>query len=190
MIGPFPYGVLPNSTHLSVRERDIWGAFMRANPLPDAKCFYDVEVGNIRGSTEGLKPEWEKNAQYLGKYKIDVVVETPLWVCVIEVKGEATTKALGEIWLYDELLREAWDIKKPVLNWIVTDEEMPNIRAVCEKEGVELRVVALSPASTTPIETTQLEIPQERSLDVPVGAQQKSLQPSETILETPNKSTP
>lgn len=155
MIGPFPYGVLPNSTHLSKRENAIWSAFMRANPLPDAKCFYDVEVGGMRGSVDGLKPEWAKNAQYLGKYKIDVVLETPTWLCVIEVKGEATTKALGEIWLYDDLLQAEWKIEKPVLNWIVTDEEMPNIRAVCEKEGVELRVVSMA----LPPETNR-EIPQ------------------------------
>lgn len=143
MIGPFPFAAAPNRCHLSVRERRIWDVFVQQNPGYFTKVWYDVEVGGMRGTTQGLKPEWEKNAQYLGRYKIDVVGEHPDFLAVVEVKGEATTKALGELWLYDDLLKEEWTISKPVRCICLTDEEMPNIRATLEKEGYELVVVTL-----------------------------------------------
>jgi hypothetical protein len=142
MIGPYQYGTIPNRTHLSERERSIWAAFMEQYPGFFEHVWYDVEVGGMRGGTDGLKPQWAQNAKYLGRYKIDVVGEHKDYIAVVEVKGEATTKALGEIWLYDDLFKQEWDTQKPVRNIIVSDEEMPNIRAACEKEGVELLVVS------------------------------------------------
>lgn len=167
MIGPFQFAAAPNRCHLSVRERRIWDAFVKQNPGFFTKVWYDVEVGGMRGTTQGLKPEWEKNAQYLGRYKIDVVGEHTDFLAVIEVKGEATTKALGELWLYDDLLKEEWTISKPVRCICLTDEEMPNIRTTLEKEGYELVVVTLpysqSVPSTNPTDTSDTQ-PTEKEL--------------------------
>lgn len=140
MFGPFKYGTLPVRTHLSAKERAVWAAFMQQYPAFCDKIWYDVECGGMRGGTDGLKPEWSDNAKYLGRYKIDVVGETDKSLFIFEVKGEATTKALGELWLYDDLLREEWHITKPIRCICITDEEMPNIRQSLEKEGYELIV--------------------------------------------------
>lgn len=158
MRGPYPYELQSQYPHLSKAEAEIWSRFITAYPDAFKQCWYDVEVGQCRPSTEELKPEWEQNRAYLGKYKIDVVAENDEFWCVIEVKKEATTKAMGEVWLYDELFRAEWNPKKPVLNYIVTDTEMPNIRAICEKEGVQLYVVPSLPIGTEdtlPIPTEQ-----------------------------------
>lgn len=141
MRGPYKYELQSSYPHLSKAEAEIWNRFVVTYPDAFKQCWYDVEVGKCRPSDEKLDPEWEKNRQYLGKYKIDVVAENDEYICVIEVKKEATTKALGEIWLYDELFAKEWNVKKPVLNYIITDTEMPNIREVCEKEGVQVYVV-------------------------------------------------
>lgn len=143
MFGPYAYGTMPNRTHLSERERAIWAAFMRAYPEWCKTIWYDVECGGMRGGTEDLKPEWKDNAKYLGRYKIDVVGEDDESMYVFEVKGEATTKALGELWLYDDLLKEDWNIKKPIQCVCITDEEMPDIRRTMEREGYQLVVVAV-----------------------------------------------
>lgn len=141
MRGPFKYELQSTYPHLSKAEAEIWNRFIVAYPEAFKQCWYDVEVGQCRPSDEKLKPEWETNRQYLGKYKIDVVGETDDFFCVIEVKHEATTKALGEVWLYEELFKDEWKPKKPVLTYIVTDTEMPNIRKVAEAEGVQIYVV-------------------------------------------------
>ncbi len=141
MQGPYKYEMLHKYPHLSMAESEIINRFIFKYPDAFDKAYYDVELGNIRGTTENLLPEWEKNALYLGKYKIDALFENDKFFCVVEVKKSATTKALGEIWLYDALFKKEWEPKKPVLNYIITDEEMPNIREVCEAEKVGLYVV-------------------------------------------------
>lgn len=172
MFGPCTYGVIPARTHLSERERAIYSAFCKAYPNFFERTWFDVECGGMRGTTEGLKPEFADNAKYLGRYKIDVVGETKDFYAVVEVKGEATTKAMGELWLYDDLLREEWSLKKPVRCICLTDEEMPNVRTALEKEGYELIVVAPATTSSASKTPTQSEDQKERSQVAPVGATQ------------------
>lgn len=167
MIGPYSYGVVPNHTHLSKKERAIWTAFMQEHPNFCDRIWYDVECGGHRQKLDGVRPELHKMAEYLGKYKIDVVGENKDSYIIFEVKGEATTKALGELWLYDDLLREEWTINKPVRCICVTDEEMPNIRLTLEKEGYELIVVQMPPMSSPSTETTQTQTQTELGSDDP-----------------------
>ena len=141
MRGPYPYQLLPKYPHLSEAESLIWNRFVSKFPDAFSLCYYDVEVGQCRPCEDKLSPSVEADRQYLGKYKIDVIGETEAHYCIIEVKKEATTKAMGEIWLYEKLFKEAWKPSKPVLLYIVTDTEMPNIRTVCEAEGVQVYVV-------------------------------------------------
>lgn len=141
MRGPFKYEQLSKYPHLSKMESDIWDRFVRKYPDAYYEAYYDVELGDIRGDVSELQPEWQKDAQYLGKYKIDVLCKNSLGWTIIEVKKSATTKALGEIWLYDFLFKQEWPDRRPIFNAIVTDEEMPNIRTVAEAENVQLYVV-------------------------------------------------
>ncbi len=86
-----------NYPHLSIADTGVWDAFIAQNP--DAYDFveYDVCVGDrIEDDTE-LKSQWETNAEYLGKRKIDVVGHTSDHIDIIEVKPSANARALGVI---------------------------------------------------------------------------------------------
>ena len=135
------YGTLPNYPHLSVNEAAIWERFVARNPTAFVRAYYDVCVGEPRESEEELKPAWEKNRRYLGAYKIDVIGENEDELTIIEIKHEATTKALGEVWFYDFLFQKLYTGKKRVTNAIITDTEMPHIRECAFADGVGLWVV-------------------------------------------------
>lgn len=141
MRGPYKYPYVPLHTHMSEGELALWKKFCMANPGKYKIVYFDWEVGGVRPSLEELADYAEKNRQYLGRYKIDVVVEAEDHFCVIEVKREATTKALGEIWLYDDLFRAQEQPKKPVRTMVLTDVEMPDIRRILEADDVELVVI-------------------------------------------------
>lgn len=141
MRGPLPYQRLNVYPHLSKHEAPLWDRFILEHPGMFEQVYYDVHTGDRRPDTTELMPEYERNAEYLGAYKIDVVGETSEYIMVIELKVQATTKALGEVWLYEHLLKKAWGTKKPIMSAIVTDVEMPHIREVCEADGVMLFVV-------------------------------------------------
>jgi len=141
MRGPYKYEKLNKYPHLSLHEAPIWEKFIDQFPDFCDKVYYDVEVGGVRGDTSKLNERTKKNAEYLGKYKIDVLCETADYFTIIELKKEATTKAIGEIALYYQLYNKDFKPEKPVLRAIITDEEMPNIREYCEVEGISLYVV-------------------------------------------------
>ncbi len=141
MRGPYNFELLPKYPHFTEGEALIWDRFILANSGYFSRVWYDVSVGSFRGNEEALSPEIQENRVYLGAYKIDVVGERDGVFTIVEVKKSATTKALGEVWLYEELYKKQITPKAPVNSIIVTDEEMPNIREIAEKDGVQIFVV-------------------------------------------------
>ncbi len=141
MRGPYKYEILSKYPHVSASEADIWTRFIAKFPGFFDQVWYDVQIGGIRGDLSDLKDEWKSNAEYLGKYKIDVLGLKDGVYTIIELKKSATTKALGEVWAYDFLFKQEWKPENKVKNMIITDEEMPNIRQIAEAEEVDLVVV-------------------------------------------------
>ncbi len=136
----FPYDIMPSYPHLSENEAKIWTSFVLNHPNRFDKVYYDVCVGDFRGK-EDLKPEWDRNRRYLGKYKIDVVGVKGEETTIVELKKNATSKALGEIWLYWHLFKRDFKGEKEPKLLIITDTEMPNIREVANADNVEFIVV-------------------------------------------------
>jgi len=126
---------------LSEREAAIWNRFIAKYPDAFTQQYFDVCIGEARPTTEKLNDATLKNRAYLGKYKIDVIGETDDFLTIIEIKHEATSKALGEVWLYDHLFRQYYDGHKIILNAIVTDTEMPHMREITKADGIQLYVV-------------------------------------------------
>ena len=141
MIGPVPYQVLPNKTHLSEGELNIWQRFVAKFPERFTTVCYDVELGTPRGFDPEMPLNYQKHHKYVGGYKIDVLGEKDGVKTIIEIKKQATTKALGEIWLYEFLYTGTVDKEADVKVMILTDEEMPHMREVCESDDVELVMV-------------------------------------------------
>ena len=141
MIGPVPYTQIPFKTHLSERELAIWQRFVAKYPERFATVCYDFELGTPRGFDPERPPNYQAHHAYLGGYKIDVLAEKDGVKTVIEVKKQATTKALGEIWMYEYLYTGTVEKEANTRLMILTDEEMPHMREVCEADEVELVVV-------------------------------------------------
>jgi hypothetical protein len=142
MLGPYPYTKRDSYPHLSDAEGKIWERFIAENPDRFDVCWYDVELGTPRGY-DATRPEpYRSHHRYLGGYKIDVLGQKGDQLTIIELKKQATTKALGEIWLYEYMyLKEKAPEKAPRL-MIITDEEMPHIQECCVADEVELVVVS------------------------------------------------
>jgi hypothetical protein len=140
MRGPVPYRIEPFYQHMTEKETEIWSRFIQKYPDYFDEVWYDWEIGSWRGN-EDLKPEWARNRAYLGKYKIDAVGRKGDTYTIVEIKKAATTKALGEIWAYEFMWKQENPEAKKVECVIVTDEEMPNIRQICEAEDVKLFIV-------------------------------------------------
>lgn len=141
MVGPVPYTKRPNYPHLSQGEAEIWDRYIAAFPDRFDEVWYDVELGTPRGFDPERPAPYQAHHAYLGGYKIDVLGRRGDTYTIIEVKRQATTKALGEIWLYEHLCKAYRDFAKSYQLEIVTDEEMPHIREVCLADGVMLTII-------------------------------------------------
>ena len=141
MRGRFPYQPLLKYPHLSKAEAEIWERFITMFPRFFDSVDYDVTVGDVRPTPEKLDAATERNRQYLGKWKIDVVAWLGDAATIIEIKKDADTKALGENWLYVKCFKAEHPDIKDVNEMILSDEERPNIRQCCDEAGVALIVV-------------------------------------------------
>lgn len=120
---------------------EIWERFIKKYPDFFSSVDYDVCVGDIRGDTSELDEEWKKNADYLGKYKIDVVGYREENTYIIELKPKAAAKALGQIIMYDYLYTRDYKPAGPTIAVIITDEAMPNMHELCAEHNIMLMVV-------------------------------------------------
>jgi len=141
MIGPAHYLQIPNHTHLSERELAIWQKFTSLFPERFTTVAYDYELGIPRNYDDTRPENYAKHHRYLGGYKIDVIGYKTDVETIIEIKHQATSKALGEVWLYSEVYHKENPSKEMPRLMILTDEEMPHMREICEAEAVELVII-------------------------------------------------
>lgn len=141
MRGPYKYELLPSYPHFLEGESLIWDRFILSHPAFFERVFYDVQVGDQRPNAETLSPGIVDNKQYLGSYKIDVVGENAGVFTLVEVKKAAGAKALGQCRLYEKLLEKQNPEWGQIKKMIVTDEELPNIREIGARDGINLFVV-------------------------------------------------
>lgn len=141
MIGPAHYLQVPLHTHLSMGELAIWMRFTSMFPDRFDLATYDYELGVPRNFDDTRPEKYANHHRYLGGYKIDVIGTKQDVETIIEIKKQATSKALGEVWLYSEVYHKENPDKIMPRLMILTDEEMPHMREICEAEGVELVVV-------------------------------------------------
>lgn len=141
MQGPFVYEKRYKYPHLTEGEGDIWQRFIEKYPDYFDTCWYDVELGTPRNFDTEMSEPYQSHHKYLGGYKIDVLGEKNGRKCIVEVKKQATTKALGEIWCYEFLYLKDHPEETEIDLLILTDEEMPHMREICEGDGVQLVVV-------------------------------------------------
>lgn len=141
MQGPFKYETRYKYPHLTDGEGAIWQRFVNKYPDWFDEVWYDVEIGTCRDITETGSEEWERHKKYLNQYKIDVVGKKGNQYTIIEIKREATSKALGEIQLYFHCFLRDWKTENAVKTMILTDIEMPEMKEICELDDTQLVIV-------------------------------------------------
>ena len=119
-------------------DAGIWHRFISENPNFASSVDYDVPIGGMQGNTEDLEPEWKKNAEYLGAYKVDAVAYSGATTYIIEVKPKAAAKAVGQVILYDFLYTRKYGRIRDTQAVIVTDEIMPDMPEFCEEHDILL----------------------------------------------------
>ena len=141
MLGRFPFEILPKYPHLSENESRIWTRFIEQNPNFAESVDYDICVGGETELPEELDEEWERNARYLGAYKIDAVAYRGGKHFVIEIRTRAGPSALGNIITYMALYQVKVGGEADAEPVIVTDAERPNIRELCAEHDIDFYVV-------------------------------------------------
>lgn len=127
--------------HMKPRDVAIWDRFIDAFPLTYQDVRYDVLVGDPPPFNPLMDDgeDWDQDKLY--RLKIDVVGYDGEKLDIIEIKPSAGPSTIGQVKAYKELFVRDEQPQIPVHMVIVTDEERPNMRYLCQQEGVRLVVV-------------------------------------------------
>jgi hypothetical protein len=123
------------------RDVALWDRFIDTFPDAYKEVQYDVLVGDPPPFNTLMDDDedWEQDKLY--RLKIDCVGYDGDSLDIIEVKPEAGPSTIGQVKGYRALYVRDEEPQLPVGMVIVTDVERPNMRYLCEAEGVRLVVV-------------------------------------------------
>mgnify|MGYP001568292557 CR=1 FL=1 len=139
--GPYPYERMRSYPHLSLEDTVIWDRFIVARPNAYDFVEYDVCVGDRREDDTELNEATNRNAEYLGKYKIDVIGVKDGRIDIIEIKPIANARALGQIIQYDYLYERDFAPTGETRSVIVCGEVPPNMQEIADEHTIILIVV-------------------------------------------------
>lgn len=137
----YPPDLLLRYPHMFPLDIAIWERFIVAHAANYRGFDYDVKVGS------GTKPVGSVGANYanmqreLSRYRIDVVAHRDNLIEVLEVKPNASASALGQVITYVNLFVKDYPKDIRVVGGIVTDREMPDIRALTVEMGMTYYIV-------------------------------------------------
>jgi hypothetical protein len=131
----------PSYKHMKPRDVVLWDRFIDAFPDAYREVQYDFMVGDPPPFNPLMDDgeDWEQDKLY--RLKIDCVCYDGNRFDIVEVKPEAGPSTIGQVKAYRELFLRDEQPQIPVGMVIVTDVERPNMRYLCEAEGVRLVVV-------------------------------------------------
>lgn len=137
----------PKYPHMLPAEVRRWDAFLAKYGLPEGEINYDVHLGE-GAPVDPDWPEWMARMVWsLSTHRLDVVVERPDLVIIIEVKGVAGMSAVGQLLGYEALWLRDRGTDRPVQLLLVCERVEADMRAVFafyEIEVVELGDVGRS----------------------------------------------
>ena len=132
------YKKLLKYPHLGPEDSAIWDRFIEKNPGAYSAVDYDVKVGEGRDYSALPEDEYSEDLKYLSKKRIDVVAFTGNEIHVIELKPSAGLSAIGQALGLADLYRVIAPADKRVVPVVITDQILPDIEALCAKQGVWL----------------------------------------------------
>lgn len=116
--------------HMLPAEVRRWDAFLERFGLPEGKVSYDVHLGE-GAAIDPTWPAWMASmVRSLSTHRVDVVIERPDEVVIVEVKGIAGMGAVGQLVGYEALWVQQFGLDRPV-----------KLLLVCERCEADMRVV-------------------------------------------------
>lgn len=131
-----PYKKRLKYPHLGPEDTKIWNEFITNNTDFFKEVEYDVKVGEGRDYSDYPEDSIREDLEYLSKKRIDVVGFKDDEIWVIELKPKAGMPAIGQALSLAALYREESPIDKAVFPCVITDAEIPDVRALCKNLGI------------------------------------------------------
>lgn len=133
--------------HMLPAEVRRWDTFLDRFGMPEGAVSYDVHLGK-GAPIDPSWPEWMAiMVRALSTHRVDVVVERPDEVVIIEVKGVAGMGAVGQLLGYEALWMQERGLGRPVRLLLVCERVEADMKSVFgwyEIEVVELGDVMVS----------------------------------------------
>lgn len=127
--------------HMLPAEVRRWDAFIERYGMPAGEVSYDVHLGDGAPFDKSW-PKWMRNMVWsLSTHRLDVVVERPDEVLIIEVKGIAGMSAVGQLLGYEALWLRYKGMARSVRLLLVcerVESDMLSVFAHYEIEVVQL----------------------------------------------------
>ena len=137
----FAFKPLLRYPHLAKNEVQIWDRFIKQNPEWAERADYDVPCGEHdilpADTPQHTKEDWD----YLRSWKIDVVAYKGRIPFIIEVRPRANLGAIGEIVSKATMFMEEHPEFSEVEPIIITDQERPNMRELCDHNDIGYIVI-------------------------------------------------
>ncbi len=121
-------------------DRSIYARFLAKFPEFEGDFKYDIHVGtNVNQGIGKLPDPFVKMARALYSKRIDVVIEDPKSIWIVEIKPHASLSAIGQVLGYSELFkRDHPEIAKPVFPMILTDRTGEDEKFMCNRFGIKI----------------------------------------------------
>lgn len=131
--------------HMLPREVQIWDAFLDQFGLPDGEVDYDVHLGE-GAPVDPAWPVWMfAMVRSLSTHRVDVVVERPDEVVIVELKGRAGMGAVGQLLGYEALWLQQEGTDRPVRLLLVCESMEEDMRVVFAFYEIEVVVLGEVP---------------------------------------------
>jgi len=118
------------------KDVKIWERFIDQNPDSFGLVSYDVRVGEGMKLPDDAEEPYASDMYHLSKKRIDVVGLKANEAWIIEVKPRAGFTAIGQALGLTELYEPEGLLFQVIHPCIITDEEMPDIRGICDRNGI------------------------------------------------------
>lgn len=128
-------------THMSEADKIIWERFIEKYPNAYNSVQYDFRVGDPPPFNPMGENGEDLNQDALYRLRIDVVAKMAGNFDIIEIKPKAGPSTIGQVKGYKSLFLRDEKPTGQVRALIITDQKMPNMEFIANKEGIVLIVV-------------------------------------------------
>lgn len=124
--------------HMLPAEVRRWDVFLERYGPMEGKVSYDVHLGE-GAEVDPAWPEWMVGMVWaLSTHRVDVVIERPGEVVIVEVKGIAGMGAVGQLVGYEALWVKERGLDRPVHLLLVCERCEADMRAVFDWYEIEV----------------------------------------------------